>query len=85
MSLIGKTCAHKAGVRPIPAPDPIPKRAAKSMMGVFPEAGSHRARIKRAVKKLITTMTLSLPILSAITFGIVRPKTLPLSVTSFKY
>jgi hypothetical protein len=80
MSLMGETWAQSAGVRPMPAPDPIPKRAAKAMRGAFPEAGSHRARIKMVVKKLITIMTLNLPTLSAITLGTVRPKTLPLSV-----
>ena len=80
MSLIGETWAQSAGVRPMPAPDPIPKRTAKIMMGAFPEVGSHKARIKAAVKKLMTIMTLNLPTLSAITLGTVRPKTLPLSV-----
>ena len=69
----------------MPAPDPIPKRAAKSIIGAFPEAGSHKARIKIEVKKLMTIMTLNRPTLSAITFGMVRPKTLPLSVRNFKY
>jgi hypothetical protein len=80
MSLIGETWAQSAGVRPIPAPDPIPNRTAKIMIGAFPEVGSHKARIKAAVKKLMTIMTLNLPTLSAITLGTVRPKMLPSSV-----
>ena len=82
MSLIGETCAHSAGVRPIPAPDPMPKRAAKSMIGTFPDAGSQRAKIKIVVKKLMTIMTLNLPTLSAMMFGTVRPIILQLSVMS---
>lgn len=73
ISLMGETVAQSTGVRPIPAPEPMPKSAAKRIIGVFPVAGSHIARMRMAVKKLITIMTLKRPTLSAIAFGTVRP------------
>ena len=76
ISLIGEIFAQRAGIRPIPAPEPIPKSAAKSIIGALPVAGSHNARIRIVVKELIMIMTLKRPTLSAITFGTVRPMTL---------
>jgi len=73
ISLIGEICAQSAGVRPIPAPEPIPKRAAKTMIGAFPVAGSHNARMRMVVKPLMRIMTLKRPTLSAATLGAVRP------------
>ena len=70
---MGETCAHSAGVRPIPAPEAIPNNAAKMIMAALPVAGSHSARMRMVVKLLITTMTLKRPTLSAIALGTVRP------------
>ena len=76
MSLMGEIPAVSTGVRPIPAPDPIPKRAAKSIIGTLPVAGSQRAKIKIVVKAAITIMVLNRPTLSAIALGTVRPNML---------
>ena len=76
ISCMGETCAQSAGVRPIPAPELIPKNAAKTMSAAFPVAGSHNARMRIVVKPLITIMTLNRPTLSAMAFGTVRPITL---------
>ena len=73
ISLIGEIPAQSAGVRPIPAPEPIPKRAAKMMMGALPVAGSQRARTTMVVKVDMTIITLKRPTLSATTLGTVRP------------
>ena len=73
ISSIGETVAQRTGVKPIPAPEPIPKSTAKRIIGAFPVAGSHSARIRMVVKKIITIMTLKRPTLSAIAFGTVRP------------
>lgn len=73
ISWIGDTCAHSAGVRPIPAPEAIPKSAAKTMRAALPVAGSHIARMRMVVKALMTIMTLKRPTLSAIALGTVRP------------
>lgn len=69
MSLTGETCAQSAGVRPIPAPDPIPNSAAKIIRGVLPVAGSQRARMSTVVKVDMTIMTLKRPTLSVRALG----------------
>jgi hypothetical protein len=76
MSVMGDSLAHNAGVRPIPAPEDIPKRDAKRMMGASPDEGSQRPRIRMLVRAPITTITLKCPTLSAMAFGTVRPRTL---------
>ena len=73
ISCMGEIWAARTGVRPIPAPDPIPKSAANNIIGALPVAGSHRARIRIVVKALITIMVLKRPALSAIALGTVRP------------
>ena len=73
ISWMGETCAQSAGVRPIPAPEPIPKSAAKTIRAELPVAGSHIARMRMVVKPLMIIMTLKRPTLSAIALGTVRP------------
>jgi len=73
ISLIGEICAQSAGVRLIPAPEPIPKSTAKTIIGALPVAGSHNARMRMVVKLLMMIMMLKFPTLSAIIFGTVRP------------
>ena len=65
-----------AGTRLTPAPEPIPKRTAKRIMGACPVAGSQRARMMMVVKVAMTIMTLKRPYLSARALGTVRPKIL---------
>lgn len=50
ISWMGETCAQRAGVRPIPAPEAIPKNAAKTIRAALPVAGSHNARMRMVVK-----------------------------------
>ena len=50
ISWMGDTCAQSAGVRPIPAPEAIPKKAAKTIRAAFPVEGSHNARMRMLVK-----------------------------------
>ena len=57
----------------MPAPEAIPKSAAKTILAALPVAGSHNARIRIDVKALMTIMTLNLPTLSAMALGTVRP------------
>lgn len=76
MSLMGEMLAHSTGVRPMPAPEPMPKSAAKIIKGTFPEAGSQRARIRTVVKVDMMIIMLKRPTLSARAFGTVRPKML---------
>ena len=73
ISWMGETCAQSAGVRPIPAPEPMPKSAAKTIMAALLVAGSHIARMRIVVKLAMTIMTLNRPTLSAIALGTVRP------------
>lgn len=73
-------CATSTGVKPIPAPDATPNRAAKVMSAAFPVAGSQKARIRIMVKKLIVIIMLKWPTLSARALGTVRP--MMLRVTS---
>ena len=77
MSLMGEIPAQSAGVRPMPAPEPMPKRAANRMMGPLPVAGSQRPRITTVVKVAMMIMMLKRPTLSARALGTVRPKMLP--------
>lgn len=76
ISLAGAMCAQSTGVRPMPAPEPMPKSAAKRIMAAFPVASSHSTRTRIVVKKLIPTITLKGPTLSATALGMVRPITL---------
>jgi hypothetical protein len=72
----GEIFAQSAGVRLIPAPEEMPKRAAKTIRAAFPVAGSHIASMRIVVRADMTIMTLKWPTLSATTLGIVRPKML---------
>ena len=76
MSLIGEIPAQSAGVSPIPAPEPIPKRAANRIMGALPVAGSQRPRITTVVNVAMMIIMLKRPTLSARAFGTVRPNML---------
>ena len=76
ISLIGEIPAQSAGVSPMPAPEPIPKRAANRMMGALPVAGSQRARITIVVNVAMMVIMLKRPTLSARAFGTVRPNML---------
>lgn len=82
ISCIGEIWATRTGVRPMPAPDPTPKSAANSMIGVLPVAGNHKARIRIVVNALMTIIMLNRPTLSAMAFGTVRPMMLDNSVIS---
>jgi hypothetical protein len=76
MSRMGESLAHRAGVRLMPAPEDMPKSAAKRMMGALPVEGSQRPRIRIDVKAPMTIITLKCPTLSAMALGTVRPKRL---------
>ena len=76
ISLIGEIPAQSAGVSPMPAPEPIPKRAANRIMGVLPVAGSQRPRITIVVNAAMMIIMLKRPTLSARAFGTVRPNML---------
>lgn len=81
MSRMGESLAHKTGVRLMPAPEDMPKSAAKRMMGALPDEGSQRARIRIVVEAPMTIITLKCPTLSAMALGTVRPKRLePISL-----
>lgn len=60
-------------VRPMPAPEEMPKRTAKAMVADWPVPGSQRARIRAVVSVLIRIIMLKWPNLSARALGIVRP------------
>ncbi len=57
----------------MPAPDPMPKRAAKRIIGTWPVAGNHRPKMTIDVNALITTMMLKRPSLSERAFGTALP------------
>ncbi len=57
----------------MPAPEPMPKSAAKTIMGALPVAGSHNTRMRMVVKQLIRIIILKRPTLSARALGTVRP------------
>lgn len=71
--MMGEIWAQSAGVRLMPAPEPIPKSAAKTIRAALPVAGSHKARIRMVVKELMIIIMLKLPTLSARALGTVRP------------
>ena len=76
ISLIGEIPATSTGVSPMPAPEPIPKRAANRIIGTLPVAGSQRPRITIVVNVAMMIMMLKRPSLSARAFGTVRPNML---------
>lgn len=63
----------------MPAPDEMPKRVAKTMVGIFVEVevevevGNHMAMMRTVVKKHMRIMMLKWPCLSARALGTVRP------------
>ena len=76
ISWIGEIPAQRAGVSPMPAPEPIPKRAANRIMSTLPVAGSHRPRMRTVVNVAMMIIILKRPTLSASALGTVRPKML---------
>ena len=61
------------GPRPIQAPEPIPKSAAKVIIAALLCAGSQRARMIMVEKRIMRVMMLKGPYLSARTLGSVLP------------
>ena len=73
MSWMGETCAQRTGARPTPAPEVMPKRAAKAMMGASLVPVRNKPRMRTVVKVLIKIIMLKWPNLSAKALGTVRP------------
>lgn len=65
----------------MPAPDDMPKSAAKTMMAASPVEGSQRPRIRIDVRAPMTIMTLKKPTLSPTAFGTVRPNRLEMCLS----
>jgi hypothetical protein len=66
----------RTGAKPMHAPEPIPNKAAKTMIAALDFPGSHKASSIMHVKSSIAIITLKRPYLSAKTLGTVRPKKL---------